>query len=73
VPQKIYVGRELGGQMGGCNGRCVYEMDLINLCTGLSCGQDSNCKAGFTVSHHGYLNFVLNMYGFKRLSLCLSA
>jgi hypothetical protein len=42
VPQKNYVGRELDGQMGGCNRRCVYETDLINLCTGLSCGQDSN-------------------------------
>jgi hypothetical protein len=42
VPQKNCVGRELGGQMGGCNKRCVYEADLINLYTGLSCGQDGN-------------------------------
>jgi hypothetical protein len=30
------------------------------------------CKARFKVSHLGYLNFVLKMFCFKSLSLCLS-
>jgi hypothetical protein len=61
----------MGKWVGATEDVCVRR-------TSKTCAQDYlvdktvTCKAGFQASHLGYLNFVLKMFCFRWLSLCLS-